>query len=207
MRIVFLIAFLILGTLSKGQSSFRAFFHLSGPEKTWTLFHPFKAGRAWKITKEARQQVAAHLHDAELDTFVHGGKIDAFRHAWWMARLTQRIGHRAALKLGKAHERGNYRQFLKDRGEDGTIQDSTACEMDLRNNEMGALLARKHPKSPPDELAILIIDLIRSGNLTILKRNLQGQLTTCDGMIVGMLVSGTRPWALPYCLIRSDQTP
>lgn len=207
MRIAFLVSLLFFSTLSQGQSAFRSFFRLSGPEKTWTLFHPFKAGRAWKITKEARQQVAAHLHDAELDTFVHGGKIDAFRHAWWMARLTQRIGQRAALKLGKAHERGNYRQFFKNRQEDGVIQDSTASVMDLRNNEAGALLAKKHPESTADELAILVIDLIRSGNLTILKRNLQGQLTTCDGMIVRMLVSGTRPWAFPYCLIRSDQTP
>ena len=42
----------------------------------------------------------------------NGGALDAFKHAFWMARLTQGIGHRASLSLGKAHEKGNYKAFL-----------------------------------------------------------------------------------------------
>ncbi len=198
---------LFLPCLLQGQSRAGAFVRLSGPEKIWTLLHPFKAGRAWKISRETRLQVEKFRMHTELDTFSHGGKLDAFRHTYWMARLTQSIGSRATLKLGKAHERGNYRQFRKGKGEDGIVQDSTACEMDLRNNEAGIALGKKHLSASADSITTLIIDLIRSGNLTIMKRNTMGQFCTCEGQIVKLPIGRKRSWALPYCLIRSNSTP
>ena len=39
--------------------------------------------------------------------------MDAFRHAYWMARLRQEIGKTAARSLGKAHEKENYQTFKK----------------------------------------------------------------------------------------------
>ncbi|MFN8154007.1 MAG: hypothetical protein U0Y08_06925 [Bacteroidia bacterium] len=198
---------LLLPCMLQGQSRAGAFFRLSGPEKTWTLLHPFKAGRAWKISRETRQQVEKFCRHTELDTFNHGGKLDAFRHTFWMARLTQSIGPRAALKLGKAHERGNFRQFKKGKGEDGNVQDSIACVMDLRNNEAGIALGKKHLPTPTDSIAIMVIDLIRTGNLTIMKRNAVGQLCTCEGLLVTLPAGQRRAWALPYCLVRSNNTP
>ena len=43
-----------------------------------------------------------------LDKDPSGGQVDAFRHAYWMARLNEEIGKNAAKSLGKAHEKENY---------------------------------------------------------------------------------------------------
>lgn len=207
MKSLLIVSLLCLTSTALAQSKLSAFFRLSGPEKTWTLLHPFKAGRAWNITRETSELVKTYQQLSVLDTFHHGGKIDAFRHTYWMARVCQTIGPKAALKLGKAHERGNYRQFRKGKGEDGTLQDSTACVMDLRNNEAGITLGNQHRTAALDSIAMLVIDLINAGNLTILKRNAEGQLVTCEGLIVKLPVGRKRAWALPYCLLRSDGTP
>lgn len=187
-----------------GQSSIRVFFTLSGPEKTWTLLHPFSAQKAWRVTRESRAAVAHHTTHAALDTFHHGGRLDAFRHAYWMARLTQEIGERKARSLGKAHEKGNYRQFRRKQGEDGTVQDSTATLMDLQNNEIGLQLAKAGASTGAVELAGLIIEKIIRGELIILKRNAEGMLCTCTGHAVVLPAGGKRPWRLPYCLVPSN---
>jgi len=47
-----------------------------------------------------------------LDGDASGGQVDAFRHAYWMARLHQEIGKRAAFSLGKSHEKENWKTEL-----------------------------------------------------------------------------------------------
>ena len=67
----------------------------------------------------------------------NGGKLDAFKHSYWMARLTQGIGKRAAFRLGKAHEKGNYQTYQRRRLEDGLLPDKPSTDMDLYNNNIG----------------------------------------------------------------------
>lgn len=198
------ILLIFIANTTYAQSKSGAFFKLSGPEKCWTVFHPFSAGRAWKITRQTRERVNQLQHHEALDTFHHGGRLDAFRHAFWMARLTQDIGPRKARSLGKAHEKGNYMDFKRKKGEDGVIQDSTATVMDLLNNETGIRTGRDNPEIPANELADKIIDMIKSGQLTMLKRNKEGQLCTCNGEVVKIPTAPQRPWALSFCLVPSD---
>lgn len=187
-----------------GQSAIRSFYSLSGPEKKWIFLHPFVAAKAWHITLESRAAVVQLSTHPDLDTFHHGGRLDAFRHGYWMARLTLAIGERKARSLGRAHERGNYRQFRRKVSEDGTLQDSTATVMDLLNNEAGIQLATTVTVTSTDELANRIIEKIVRGELIILKRNAEGMLCTCNGHPVVLPAGGKRPWRLPYCLVPSN---
>ena len=72
------------------------------------LFHPFKATKALEISKEVNRISDSIKKTNLLDGDASGGQVDAFRHAYWMARLKQEIGESAARSLGKAHEKENY---------------------------------------------------------------------------------------------------
>ena len=69
----------------------KMFCKLSGPEKAWVIFHPFIAKKTWKITEQARMETKSLLLDPRLDGDEDGGQLDAFRHAFWMASLSQKI--------------------------------------------------------------------------------------------------------------------
>lgn len=205
MRGLLIIAFTLLYQLSPAQSNFRRFFQLSGPEKCWTLTHPFKAGKAYKLTADVRQLIDSLHQQAYPDSFSHGGKLDAFRHAYWMAILTRNIGQRAARKLGNAHEKGNYKQFRKNIGEDGVVQDSSAVVMDLHNNRIGIQYAILHPDATPSSLQQLLLNALSNGELLIIQRNASGQLQSCDGSIPSTENRSKQQWNLGYCLISSNQ--
>ena len=197
----FLLVFLPVFT--SAQSTVHAFFQLSGPEKCWVIGHLFKAKRAFTITKETRLTVQQEKSNAALDTFNHGGKIDAFRHTYWMMQLTRGIGEKSARKLGKAHEKGNYKAFKKGKGEDGVVQDATAVEMDLLNNEQGIAIALAPPTGDDTILKQLVITAVTTGKLFILKRDSLGRLCDCNGLAVPESTRSKREWKLPYCLIPS----
>lgn len=205
MRITFLLIFLFSADGLFAQSLFSQFFKLSCAEKTWVVTHLFKAKKAISITKEAREETKIVHQENLLDSFPHGGRLDAFRHTYWMARLTQCIGSRAARSLGKAHEKGNYRSFRKGRTEDGAIQDQTAVEMDLYNNDQGIQLGKNNNQITCDSLKTIIISAIQNGQLKILKRSESGLLINCQGDTINTIIRGKKDWKLPYCLIPSNQ--
>lgn len=205
MRILFLLLFLFSADGILAQSLSAQFFKLSCAEKTWVITHLFKAKKAFKITKEAREETNIILQENLLDSFPHGGRLDAFRHTYWMARLTQCIGSRAARSLGKAHEKGNYRSFRKGRTEDGALQDQTAVEMDLFNNDQGIQIGKNNPQSTFDSLKTIIISAIQNGQLKILKRSESGLLINCEGVTINTANRSKKDWKLPYCLIPSNQ--
>ncbi|MBK6839510.1 MAG: hypothetical protein IPG90_15685 [Bacteroidetes bacterium] len=66
---------------------------------------PVHRKKTWKITEQARMETKSLLLDSRLDGDEDGGQLDAFRHAFWMASLSQKICWRKALKLGIAHEK------------------------------------------------------------------------------------------------------
>ncbi len=206
MRISLLLLLLFLlpsdGILAQSLSS--QFFKLSCAEKTWVVTHLFKAKKALNITKEAREETTVVLQENILDSFSHGGKLDAFRHTYWMARLTQCIGSRAARSLGKAHEKGNYKAFLKGRTEDGALQDQTAVEMDLFNNDYGIQIGKKNRETSCDSLKRIVISAIGNGHLKILKRSESGALIRCNGDSVNTSNRSKTDWKLPYCIIPSN---
>src|SRR5258705_12173330 len=78
---------------------------LSCAEKHWVFFHPFIAKKAFRLTQQARAASKEMLRSPLLDGDFNGGQVDAFRHAYWMALLTQHMCWRKARWLGKAHEK------------------------------------------------------------------------------------------------------
>ena len=110
---------------------------ISKYEYRWAFFHPFAGKKIQKHLKDAMIVYHSVKSSKLLDTIESGGTIDAFRHAYTMAYLSQYVKINKLRKLGKAHERGNEYFFYKNHQEFGERADSLACVMDLRNNELG----------------------------------------------------------------------
>ena len=121
-----------------------------------------------------------------------------------MAYLAQRIKIKKLRKLGIAHERGNKRQFEKNKNENGERADSLACEMDLRNNELGFLMGANHKSSTINELKTEILIQIKQGNAWILKKNSQNEYVSCQNEPI-ITNNYKNQWFLPKCLIKSNE--
>lgn len=182
------------------QSSFRK---LSRPEKCWVIFHPKKAKKALKITKEVQVVVDSIKKSGVIGTDNNGGKLDAFKHAYWMTSVALEIGNKQALKLGRAHEKGNYLQFKKNQFEDMVLPDSVSSEMDLRNNEAGVnSIGRCHFPITPKELQEHILMLLKSDELYIIKKDEDGNFLTCKDETIIDLTKWKGKWGNPKCLVR-----
>ena len=130
----FFVQFLTGYSQEKAIKNFRK---LSCPEKWWVIGHPFVAKKALKISKEARLKTDWVKQNKLLKGEGNGDQVDAFRHTYWMALLTQNIGARKAKRLGVVHEKGNKKQFKKGKKEDGELPDKIGSDMDLFNNQVG----------------------------------------------------------------------
>ena len=204
MKKIFFLVFLTVSISVNSQSSLKDFFKLSGPKRTWVLFHPFKAKKSLKISKEANRVADSIKRTNVLEGDASGGQVDAFRHAYWMARLTQEMGKRAARSLGKAHEKENYITYKKRKLEDGVVPDEISSEMDLYNNEEGIKLISKGSKVSKKGLVYRIINAIKSGKLKVLKKDKKGNFLTCTGEIIAKEeLKGS--WKNNKCLISSEK--
>ncbi|PKP22341.1 MAG: hypothetical protein CVU05_04305 [Bacteroidetes bacterium HGW-Bacteroidetes-21] len=187
------------------NSSFSSFKRLSCAEKRWVLFHPCVAGEAHKISLEALEISKSIKKDTLLDGDENGGQLDAFRHAYWMARLTQEIGWRRAASLGKAHEKGNYRMYRKGRLEEGTLPDEASGRMDFLNNDVGIETGKRFPEVLPEFLVESIIQMILEGKLYIISKDAQGNFLNCQGNIISKTEMQGK-WENDKCIIPSVKT-
>jgi hypothetical protein len=202
MKKILFLTFLTVSISINSQSSLRDFFKLSGPKRTWVLFHPFKAKKALKISLEANRISDSIAKTQLLDGDASGGQVDAFRHAYWMARLTQKIGKRRACSLGKAHEKENYLTYKKRKLENGVVPDDISSKMDLYNNDQGIKLISKGSKISKKGLIYKILNAIKSGELKILKKDKKGNYLTCKGEVIAKEeLKGV--WKNNKCLISS----
>jgi hypothetical protein len=183
------------------QQKFRS---VSGPEKRWALFHPFVAKKALRITRKIVAEVDSLRKAGTVGADLNGGKLDAFKHAYWMASLSLNIGSRKALKLGKAHEKGNYREFKKSRLEDSMLPDSVSSVMDLYNNENG-IRAMGNCKTfrSEKEIQVKIMEALNKGLLMVIKKDKSGNYLYCDGTLINMS-EWEGKWNIPKCLVSSD---
>jgi hypothetical protein len=183
--------------MSAQSNAFRQFKSLSCPEKSWVIFHPFKAKKAQRITKEVQLFVDSVKQIGIIGVDNNGGKLDAFKHAFWMARLTKAIGARRTRKLGRAHEKGNYIQFKKHELEDSALPDSISSEMDLRNNEIGISRAKQIAVG---SLSASLLKLAEEGCLFTIKKDENGNFLNCDGSILS-IKDWYGKWNIPKCLV------
>ena len=186
------------------QSSWKAFKKLSCAEKTWVVFHPFKAKKAQKISLEAQRVADSIATTNLLDGDKSGGQVDAFRHAYWMARLRQEIGKNAARQLGKAHEKTNYQQYKKNKLEDGEQPDEISSKMDLYNNDIGLGYTRKNVPHPKDGLIYSIVNGILAGKNKVIKKDRNSNYLTCNEETISKK-SLKGKWKNNKCLIDSHQ--
>jgi len=177
---------------------------LSGPEKWWVVCHPFRAGKARDITLEVLRVTDSIADIGLIGRDYNGGRLDAFKHAYWMAALSIRIGKRAALKLGRAHEKGNYRSFKRGRAEDGSLPDKPSSDMDLYNNTAGAAVSGNKENWTEQKLIAEILRMVMEGELRVLKKQ-GGVFYSCEGRpLEPHEMSGY--WENDKCMVPSDQT-
>lgn len=166
------------------SSRWHTFKKLSRPEKCWVISHIFVANKAYKISSFVRSVTDSLKKSNILDGDADGGQVDAFRHSFWMAMLVKEMHWEKALKLGKAHEKGNYLQFKKRKSEVATLPDKIACEMDLWNNGVGINLGKIYFDVSPDSLKLIIIDEIINGRMKVIYKNKKGDSLDIDGNII-----------------------
>lgn len=101
------------------------------------------------------------------------GHNDAFRHAYWSARLTQAYGADWARQFTTAHE-----------AVPGSINNSAVREaMDLYNNSVGIRIAEANRGASPQRLAELVATAVRNGETVVVGQS--GQLAWSDQVAVG----------------------
>lgn len=178
--------------------------NLSKYEKRWVLIYPITALKIIQHLKETTSQYAIVKRDKILDTLDSGGKLDAFRHSFTMAYLARFVSVKKLRALGLAHEKGNQLNFFKFHLEFGERADSLACEMDLRNNELGFLIGIANEKMKIEDLKTLIVKEILAGKAWYLMRNAKNEYTKCDGTPF-QINDYKYQWFVPKCLIKSSE--
>ncbi len=182
------------------QSKIKNFKKISCPEKWWVIWHPFVAKKAFNISQLARQKTDSIKQNEILKGNGNGEQVDAFRHTYWMAKLTNEIGWRRAKKLGEAHEKGNYRDYKKRRLEDGVVPDKINSDMDFFNNAIGIELG----KTTAENIAQKVVELVKDGKCKIIKTDGQGNYLDCDGNLLSK-ENLKGKWENNKCLVWSDE--
>ncbi len=185
---------------------------LSRAEKWWAFKYPFAAKKAKKISVEVIEYCNAL---AQKDSFcgsdLNGGKLDAYRHTYWMARLCEVMKPRKAYSLGFAHEKGNRQYFKKHKEEDGVMPDSMMTVMDLVNNQIGIEVGTWLAWNPSSgEYSIektrqVVMERLKTGDLRILLKDEDGNFRTCDKKKIDMNKYKGK-WNVPKCLVKSSTT-
>jgi hypothetical protein len=187
---------LIFLNFVNGQKPFRE-------EVFWGIWHPFAAIKVKKMYSNAQVIYKQPTIKLALDSFNNGGKLDAFRHAFFMAAFAQKIKTKKLKKLGIAHEKGNYRQFKKNKKEEGEQPDSLSNVMDLKNNELGLNIGTENKKLSLDELKQKVIKEINAGKAIIIKRDNNGHYVDCNNQLIDQKLYVNK-WYVPKCLVLSD---
>ena len=159
-----------------------AFKQLGIAQKIWVFVHPFKAKIAYQVTQQALAKLdslsATKYFEGNLKS---GSKADAVRHAYWMVLLSMEIGKRRALKLGKAYERKNKRDFKKGIVEGSYLPDLVAMQMDLKNNAVGVNI---EDRGNANELLAVVLSYLEQGKLVYIKQNEKGEFLDKNGQII-----------------------
>ncbi len=176
---------------------------ISKYEYQWAVWHPIAALKIKHTLPIAMNEYMQIKNNKTLDTLENGGKLDAFRHVFTMALLSQKINSKKLKKLGAAHEKGNKTNYLKNLNEDGERADSLSCEMDLRNNELGFNIGYQNKKVTRNELKKIVITAIVKGMAWQIKRNKNNNYITCNDSIIN-LNTFKLIWFVPKCLVLTN---
>lgn len=185
------------------ESKLKKFNRLSCPEKCWVIAHPFVASKALRVSEVSRKETDAMAGSADLDRYHNGGKLDAFRHTFWMALLCTEMNWRKARKLGKAHERGNKRDYKRGRLEEEYLPDKALGTMDLWNNEVGIRIGKTYSCDEVGGIKQQVLNAIITGCCKIISRDINGNFLDCSGSIIP-IAEWQGLWENNRCLIMSN---
>jgi hypothetical protein len=164
--------------------------------------HPFAALKVRKINRKTAVVYAYVKSRNLLDSFENGGKLDAYRHIYYMAMLAQKIDHKKLMALGEAHEADNYLDYLKGKNEEGELPDSLSSVMDIINNGVGIDLVKKtDEKLSPEALSDKCIEAIQTGQAWYILRDEKGRYINCHGIVLDMKLYKGK-WNIPKCLVQ-----
>lgn len=192
------------GVIAQDETPEIGFKQVSRPEKWWAVWHPFIAFKAFDLTRKSLKMTNEVVDFGILGDDLHGGQADAFKHAYWMALLTQHINWRKAFSLGKAHEKGDYLEFKRAwRKGKFSIHDEAASEMDLQNDRLGVIIGVQNPEASETQLRDIIIDAVHSGQLKIIKKNENGESLDRENNVIPIDSLKGR-WKTERVLVPSD---
>ena len=169
---------------------------ISSREIIWAITHPFIANKVLKITKKALK-ITDSLENYNILFDRSGGNLDAFKHAYWMALLSQNISRNKARKIGVIHEKINYREYKRGI----SAQDSAASLMDLKNNEIGISIIENNKFLSHQELINTIIEAINNGELYRIKKNKKGEYLDSNNQVIDL--SKENGWNKRKCIVRT----
>ncbi len=136
----------------------------------WAFFHPLAAIKVKRIYKKNLIIYQEVKQQKLLDTIENGGKLDAFRHGFFMACFAQKIKPKKLIKLGLAHEKDDVHIYSKKRKtEFKDIPDSSSVQMDLYNNQIGIELGRKYRKISSTQLKDTILIYIQKNKFKTIR--------------------------------------
>ncbi len=170
-----------LGTAQK--NAWQRFWELPLAEKTWVALHPVKAKKVWELKPKVDSLVGLAKKYPALDGDEAGGQVDAFRHLCWMYLVAQKIGKKPALRLGKAHERGNHQQFKKKKYNAANPPDRASMAMDLYNNRVGVAI-QQHKVYESGDIVGYIAGLIAQGAAKRIRKDDDGNSLSLHGFKV-----------------------
>lgn len=176
---------------------------LSCDEKFWALLHPFAAIKVKHLSKKILPLYKEAKNLLGTPEFINGGRIDAFRHAFYMAAFAQKVKVKKLRTLGVAHEKGNYRSFKHNQTEDGELPDSLGTVMDLFNNEFGFKTGIQFKNYTLPELQQVLIKMVLNGEAMIMKRKKDGTYLTCEDKTIELKDYAAK-WSIPKCLVPSN---
>jgi hypothetical protein len=207
MRIILLLLLTTVFSLHTNAQNNVHYSDLSSKEKRWAIFHPRAAKKAKQIIPVVRADVRLKISENKIDSLIHGGQADAYRHALWMALTAKHIGDKKARRIGQMHEESNKQHFYNSIKEDNALQDSISCQMDLINNDLGIAYGIGYKDKSDEELKELVLNGVLAGEFFMLFRNNQNEFLDCEGNVVSnknRIVD--KRWFLPYCLVATINT-
>jgi hypothetical protein len=170
----------------------------------WSLRHPVAAIKVNQLYKKAAIIYQFQKQISEPDSFSVNGKLDAFRHIFFMAVFAQKIKAQKLIRLGIAHEKANYKQFKRDPKREKVQQDSLSSIMDIKNNLIGIALGRENSTSQLSELRDKVLRYIADEKVFYISRNAKGQYINSNSQEIN-LSDFDGKWFIPLYLIEPKQ--
>lgn len=193
-RLIIVICICLVGQLSAGRPK------TSRYEFWWSVAHPIAAIKINNCYKRLKPFYNENELKLQLDAYTSGGKLDAFRHVFYMAAFAQKVKPKKVLKLGKAHEKTNYLQFKKNKNEEGVLADSLSCVMDLLNNEIGVKLGSENKTCSLEDLKQKALTLVKLEQVYFMAMDKDGRFLDCNNHVLD-LTPYKGKWFVPKCLV------